>query len=1138
MAEAPLFEDSQGNRYSTLIRVKFGEHVFDVPKGQKAVTLADARSGYAAVTNLFDQLETDYGKYTLEKMAPSIVWGDTLRANKRTGATVIVSDYSQLFEVWFDAPVPLTNVVNEFEALRAVAYAEKPQTFSLLDDFGSCPVDDVPSYPNLNQPPDDPDYLSGNQYSLSIIEAAKAWGITRGMRASRPTGIAILDYFDVNRSGSNMHGDLQGKLTVLGTVASGGSHGYRVSGLAGAQTNNKAHVASLGWEADLYGFDSITSGLMQLFAALYDPGSPAYGRVDVVNMSSVIPSSVDPYQDNDPSPGDQPLAGLIRDLLNVGIVVVAASGNGECANVEQCTPPCTRYPAALSYDDLDAGDGTTYTGQVIAVSLTDWNDEFYEGTDYSPGTNPLTDPEGAYIDVTAPGLNVRVLSSGLVGGKWEHSITSDSGTSLSSPIVAALAALVLSVNPTLRVDEVYDIITRSAEKVDQNEHPDSFFYTDPETGETLGWNQRTGYGRVNAYRALVRTLELHGGTLAQDVTIPAGETWDLGAVTLAFAPGTHLIVEGTLNADGTTFTESDPGSGWGGIIADGTLDLDGATIEHADTGIIVYEPGTATIADSRLHDNTLGLDVRSATGTVVNGSVIEQNGTGVETGFIACYGASCPCFTSCRSDLTLGLSATGDSTYVRDNTGVGVSILDADAHITDTWITGNGSTGLTVSNALVSPFLRNVIEGNGSYGISVLSGGDLFMSPQFFGFGRNRVANNASAEVFVYGSGIAFLGDSQNTGRNSVFDTNGGTLIVNTSPKDVDAVNTYWDSFGAPPTGAFAGFSPVVWTPVSDCDYTVTPPVCLAARSPSSGTLAAVGSSGENRIEFPDGPEALAEAIVTARTALAADPASAEAPALARELGALHRYDHDNELGEWAGSAALLGTIRSALAEEGVSETLRATAEAALEVEAVAALGRGDYETTAALLTEWSPLVESASVGRALTLVEAHAEAAAGRYAEASSLVESAAVTESEAEAQAALWMLAEVYAARTDDGGGSARGGAITGASREGTTAVAGKTAEVGTVPTEASLAVYPNPSAGQALVAVALPEVAEVSVVVYDVLGRRVATLAEGRFEAGTHRFHLDAARLPAGVYLVRAEVAAPAATRAFTARLTVVK
>ena len=67
---------------------------------------------------------------------------------------------------------------------------------------------------------------------------------------------------------------------------------------------------------------------------------------------------------------------------------------------------------------------------------------------------------------------------------------------------------------------------------------------------------------------------------------------------------------------------------------------------------------------------------------------------------------------------------------------------------------------------------------------------------------------------------------------------------------------------------------------------------------------------------------------------------------------------------------------------------------------------------------------------------------------------------------------------------------------------------------------AAYPNPFRAAAAVAFALPERAAVSLVVYDVLGREVARLAEGTFEAGRHTVRFDAAGLPSGTYLVRFE------------------
>ena len=77
----------------------------------------------------------------------------------------------------------------------------------------------------------------------------------------------------------------------------------------------------------------------------------------------------------------------------------------------------------------------------------------------------------------------------------------------------------------------------------------------------------------------------------------------------------------------------------------------------------------------------------------------------------------------------------------------------------------------------------------------------------------------------------------------------------------------------------------------------------------------------------------------------------------------------------------------------------------------------------------------------------------------------------------------------------------------------------QVEELPQEAALRKpYPNPVSGQATLEYALPEEREVTIKVYDVLGRRVATLAEGKKEAGVHRAALEAGPLPSGTYFAR--------------------
>ena len=63
-----------------------------------------------------------------------------------------------------------------------------------------------------------------------------------------------------------------------------------------------------------------------------------------------------------------------------------------------------------------------------------------------------------------------------------------------------------------------------------------------------------------------------------------------------------------------------------------------------------------------------------------------------------------------------------------------------------------------------------------------------------------------------------------------------------------------------------------------------------------------------------------------------------------------------------------------------------------------------------------------------------------------------------------------------------------------------------------------YPNPAGGRVTVEYALPEQSVVTIAVYDVLGRRGATLADAQTEAGRHTARLDAGQMPSGTYFVR--------------------
>jgi hypothetical protein len=84
-----------------------------------------------------------------------------------------------------------------------------------------------------------------------------------------------------------------------------------------------------------------------------------------------------------------------------------------------------------------------------------------------------------------------------------------------------------------------------------------------------------------------------------------------------------------------------------------------------------------------------------------------------------------------------------------------------------------------------------------------------------------------------------------------------------------------------------------------------------------------------------------------------------------------------------------------------------------------------------------------------------------------------------------------------------------------------------------------YPNPTRGMSMVSFTLDEAAPVQLAVYDVMGRRVATLVDQPMQAGAHEVRWDGrsasgSTVASGVYLLRLE----AGERVATQRMTVVR
>jgi len=306
--------------------------------------------------------------------------------------------------------------------------------------------------------PNDPGF--GSQWGMTKIEAPSAWNISHGSAAIT---IAVID------TGVDLdHPDLAGKLWVnTDEIPANGldddfngyiddvngydfynfdafpdddnSHGSHVAGIAAAATNNGVGVAGVSWGAKImalkalnYNGNGSTADLAEAVYYAVDNGAK------VINMSLGIPWTSWPCNYPD-------IETAFTYAVNHNVLLVVAAGNDGKYGVS--------CPGA--YD------------QAMAVGSTDSSDNRSSFSNYGPR-----------LDIAAPGSSIySTWSNGTYGTK--------SGTSMATPHVAGLAALVWGMAPNMTAAQVRQTIESTADDLGPP-----------------GWDIYYGYGRINAFAAL------------------------------------------------------------------------------------------------------------------------------------------------------------------------------------------------------------------------------------------------------------------------------------------------------------------------------------------------------------------------------------------------------------------------------------------------------------------------------------------------------------------------------------------------------------------------------------------------------------------------------------------------------------
>ena len=349
--------------------------------------------------------------------------------------------------------------------------------------------------------PNDPKYPE--QWSLPLMKLPQAWAVEKG---NRGVVIAIIDsgidyrHDDLapkawinpreipenglDDDGNGYIDDVYGwdftdapNIQAEGDYLEGDNepidesgHGTHVAGIAGAMPDNGIGIAGVAWECPLM---AIRAGLsLGGSSRMQDDDSASAIVYAADNGASVINMSW----------GSERRSFVIQDAIDYayeyGAVLVAAAGNSQ--------KPAAIFPAAYR--------------KVIAVASTEQNQQRFYQSNF-----------GASIDIGAPG---NVILSTQIDNQYRLL----TGTSMASPHVAGVAALLLAKRPALTHEEVRHILINTADPVHQ------------EDSEELD-EKFVGAGTVNAERALFAS-----GALQARIRAP--ETNSGGADSITFVGDT------------------------------------------------------------------------------------------------------------------------------------------------------------------------------------------------------------------------------------------------------------------------------------------------------------------------------------------------------------------------------------------------------------------------------------------------------------------------------------------------------------------------------------------------------------------------------------------------------------------------
>ena len=323
------------------------------------------------------------------------------------------------------------------------------------------------------------DPQASSQWALDSLDMYKAWNIKKCEGA---VSVAVIDtgcltsHEDLRANIKDTYNSVDKTSTV--TDDDPGGHGTHVAGIVSADADNGIGVAGTSYDA----------GLIIIKSSKLDNGSSAFSsawlaqayvwlmgdddndgstvaqthNVRVVNMSLGGKGAVG----GDIAANDKALLDKITEAKSKQILTVCAAGN----SMANATPPYDCFPG--DYSDCFS------VINLLKNSAGTPNDSAGRYSVAKASNSNFNTAGSTAKDISAPGTDI--LSTSKTG-----SYVSKSGTSMASPAVAGVAAMLFAYEPSLTPQNAQTLLEQTA----------------TDLGDT-GWDSETGYGEVDAYHAL------------------------------------------------------------------------------------------------------------------------------------------------------------------------------------------------------------------------------------------------------------------------------------------------------------------------------------------------------------------------------------------------------------------------------------------------------------------------------------------------------------------------------------------------------------------------------------------------------------------------------------------------------------